>query len=75
MVSDTLFWSKRGDVACRSHAPSFHSERWQAEGWCPIPAPARRRHGLEYQCPHCAPDGRPHRHVSREHSDDIAPSA
>lgn len=71
MVADTLFWSKRGDVACRSHAPDFHSERWQVERWCPIPARASRRHGLEYQCPHCAPDGRPHRHVVRGDSDDI----
>jgi hypothetical protein len=61
-MSETLFWSKRGDVACRSHAPEFVSERWRTEAWSPIPESASRRHGIEYQCPHCAPDGRPHRH-------------
>lgn len=61
-MSDTLFWSKRGDVGCRSHAPDPRSERWQAEGWCPIPESANRHHRLEYQCPRCAPDGRSYRH-------------
>jgi hypothetical protein len=76
-MSDTLFWSKRGEVACPSHAPDFHSERWQAESWCAIPESASRRHGLEYQCPRYAPDGRSHRHihVAGRDPDDIARSA
>lgn len=32
-VSDTLFWSKRGHVACRIHAPDLQSDRWQTEAW------------------------------------------
>ena len=41
-MSDTLFWSRRGDVACGSHAPGRDSERWRAEGWSPIPESAMR---------------------------------
>ena len=63
-MSPTLFWSKRGDVACESHAPDAGSERWKAEGWCSIPASANGRHGLTYQCPHCASDGRSYRPIS-----------
>jgi hypothetical protein len=75
-MSDSLFWSKRGHVACGSHAPDNHSERWQTEGWCPIPEIANGRHGLIYQCPHCAPDGRPHRHIhGSQRADDFAESA
>jgi len=61
-MSDMLFWSKRGDVACGSHAPDQGSDRWQAAEWCSMPESAKRRYGLTYQCPRCAPDGRPHRH-------------
>lgn len=63
-TSDALFWSRRGQVACGPHAPDPRSDCWRAEGWCPIPEAESRRHGLAYQCPRCAPDGRPHRHVS-----------
>jgi hypothetical protein len=62
-MRSALFWSRRGDVACYSHAPDSHSERWQTEGWCSIPEAENRRHGLAYQCPRCAPDGRVHRHM------------
>lgn len=62
-LSDRLFWSRRGEIACTSHAPDACSERWQADGWCSIPESAHRRHGLAYQCPRCAPDGRAYRHV------------
>lgn len=64
-VSDTLFWSNRGHVACRIHAPDPQSDRWQTEAWCPIPESANGRHGLVHQCPSCAPNGRSHRHVHR----------
>src|SRR5687768_2899504 len=59
-----LFWSKRGEVACQAHAPTFDAHRWQAEGWCAIPEAARRQR-LPYQCPRCAADGRMHRHAHR----------
>ena len=61
MTRDTLFWSRRGGVACGLHAPASDFEQWQSEGWCSIPDASIRRHGLAYQCPHCAPDGRVHR--------------
>jgi hypothetical protein len=62
-LSDTLFWSKRGDVACRIHAPDPQSDRWKIDNWCEIPGEVSKRHGLAYQCPRCAPDGRLHRHL------------
>lgn len=50
---DTLFWSKRGEIACVRHAPDADSEKWNAESWRPLPARigGRRR---RYQCQHCA---------------------
>jgi hypothetical protein len=36
-VSESLFWSKRGDVACSSHAPEFHSARWGQRVGVPFP--------------------------------------
>ena len=70
---DTLFWSKRGAVACRVHAPDPQSDRWHIEHWCPIPGEASTRHGLAYQCPRCAPDGRMHRHLNAaEHGENDA---
>jgi hypothetical protein len=57
-----LYWSKRGHVACAMHAPHPDSGRWHAEKWSCIPDDANGRHGLFYQCPRCAPDGRVHRH-------------
>jgi hypothetical protein len=55
-----LYWSKRGAVACDTHAPDPSSEQWLSESWRRIPDDANGRHGLRYQCPRCAPDGRPH---------------
>jgi hypothetical protein len=63
MIFEDLFWSKRGGVACGPHAPDQQSDRWTAEAWCQIPPEEHTRHGLTYQCPQCAPDGRTHRHV------------
>jgi hypothetical protein len=44
------------------HAPDPNSEQWQADVWRRIPDESNGRHGLPYQCPRCAPDGRMHRH-------------
>ncbi|HEY6362345.1 MAG TPA: response regulator [Vicinamibacterales bacterium] len=60
-----LFWSRKGEVACRDHAPASHSERWTAEGWRGI-SPADGT-AVRYQCQHCSKraiqrrprDGRP----------------
>jgi hypothetical protein len=61
----TLFWSRRGEVACAAHAPDASSERWHAEGWGAVREPGSRRR-LAYQCSHCAVNGRPHRRVGRQ---------
>jgi hypothetical protein len=46
------------DLAGSDNCPGYD------EAWCQIPVEANGRHGLEYQCPRCAPDGRSHRRVS-----------
>ena len=49
-----LYWSRLGEVACNTHAPAPLSLRWTVERWAQMPLHARRRHGVEYQCQHCA---------------------
>lgn len=51
-----LFWSRRGEIACRSHAPDAASERWAGEGWTAIPGGAGRNR-IAYQCQHCSGGG------------------
>ena len=55
-----LYWSLHGEVACASHAPTSDDPRWSREGWAPIAVVDRRvpDSRYEYQCRHCAPDGR-----------------
>jgi hypothetical protein len=57
-MTANLYWSKRGDVACATHAPELQSDRWTADGWCPIPDDMNGRRGRAYQCQLCAPDGK-----------------
>lgn len=59
-MSDRLYWSRRGEVACDGHAPDPDSERWRVEGWQPVPDD-RSRSTVRYQCQHCS-DG-PIRHA------------
>ena len=66
--ADSLYWSRRGEVACVAHAPEPASARWTAEQWAPIPMKAMRRQGALYQCQHCSASGRPINH--RQLSDD-----
>jgi CheY-like chemotaxis protein len=47
-----LFWSRRGEVACWSHAPLADSERWHAEAWAGVPDGAGKGR-IVYQCQHC----------------------
>jgi len=56
----SLFWSKRGEVACADHAPHPSSERWTTEGWARIPdSSVTSTAGLpRYQCQWCAESGR-----------------
>jgi CheY-like chemotaxis protein len=51
-MNDTLlFWSKKGAVACRHHAPDSSSPRWTSEQWQPIPVPETNRR--RYRCQEC----------------------
>jgi len=57
-----LFWSKRGIVACETHAPALDSDDWRTEGWQQV---ERWRRGLTVlQCQFC--HGRPYLHTPRE---------
>jgi CheY-like chemotaxis protein len=51
MPQKPLFWSKRGEVACATHAPAQQSSRWSAEGWQVVADLEGRR--ITYQCQHC----------------------
>jgi CheY-like chemotaxis protein len=55
-----LFWSKKGEVACETHAPLPVDARWRRDGWDLLHAPGRR---VRYQCQFCAhtPVGRHNR--------------
>jgi hypothetical protein len=55
-----LYWSMDGEVACATHAPSSADPRWTREDWAPITVADGRVQGMryQYQCQHCAPDGR-----------------
>ena len=48
----TLYWSRRGRIACEHHAPAPLSPDWSAEGWRRIP-PEAYRHRIVYQCEAC----------------------
>ena len=50
-MADTLFWSRKGEIACARHAPGSHTARWRDEGWQAIPGQPGRR--VTYQCQHC----------------------
>jgi hypothetical protein len=49
-----LYWSVRGEVACEMHVAGPGSQRWSEERWAEIPSEVRGRHGIRYQCQHCA---------------------
>lgn len=51
MLDELLYWSKRGEIGCRAHAPSPGSDRWRDEGWQPMPDFGVRM--ARYQCQHC----------------------
>jgi len=54
MSAEKLFWSRLGQVACRTHAPAPDSEQWKTEGWQEIPPPIEGRPRPRYQCQHCS---------------------
>jgi two-component system response regulator MprA len=58
LAAQTLYWSRRGEIACASHAPNSDSERWTADGWSALPAGAGKGR-VRYQCQHCPGHGGP----------------
>jgi hypothetical protein len=52
-VSEQLYWSKHGEVACEQHAPRRDSDRWSGERWAAIPLNAGKGR-IHYQCQCCA---------------------
>jgi hypothetical protein len=57
-----LYWSRRGEIACATHAPAADSARWLSEGWTAVP-PGAGKNRIVYQCQHCS--GRPIQHRAR----------
>jgi CheY-like chemotaxis protein len=56
-----LFWSKRGVVACATHAPAPASENWEQQGWQQVPAWRQTVKLTVLQCQFC--HGRPYAHA------------
>jgi hypothetical protein len=50
MSTASLYWSKKGDVACARHMPMPGGRQWVMESWRELEAPASR---ILYQCQHC----------------------
>ena len=59
-----LFWSKRGIVACDTHAPSLDSDEWRVHGWQQVPASQHGINTAALQCQFC--HGRPYVHQPRD---------
>ena len=72
---EALYWSRRGEIACVMHAPARDSSRWPQEQWAPMSMAAIHRHGIKYQCQHCAASGSPiaRRRIDRRHGESAAP--
>lgn len=51
----SLMWSRRGEIACSTHAPVHGSIRWTEEAWAQIPPNLPTR--TPYQCQHCSGAG------------------
>jgi hypothetical protein len=53
-----LFWSERGEIACRAHAPHEGSDTWKFDGWCSVAPDDRLRWseiaGKTMDCETCA---------------------
>lgn len=70
-----LFWSKRGIVACATHAPALDSDEWRTQGWQRVPGWRAGVKAKVLQCQFC--HGKPYVHHVREHKvgndDDVEP--
>jgi CheY-like chemotaxis protein len=62
-LSDQLYWSRRGEIACIAHRPAADSRRWRDEQWTAIPPLQPRQ--VVYQCQHCAGHRGPIRRTAR----------
>jgi CheY-like chemotaxis protein len=51
VVDEGLFGSRRGEVACATHAPGAGTTRWEQDHWSPVQRVSTR---VTYQCQHCA---------------------
>ena len=58
LTVNSLFWSRRGEIACAEHAPPADAPRWRDERWEALPAGAGGGRIL-YRCQHCPGDGSP----------------
>jgi CheY-like chemotaxis protein len=47
----TLYWNRKGEIACTDHVPEPGSERWARERWSAMPDLGAR--AVRYQCQHC----------------------
>src|SRR5688500_11559614 len=68
-----LYWSIRGEVACRHHVTHIEPMSWVIEGWAPLPMSSQGLHGRRYQCQECSPDHRAIAHPGE--NDSLSPSA
>jgi len=59
-----LFWSKRGVVACDTHAPRLDSDEWRTQGWQQVPAWRGSINTKVLQCQFC--HGKPYLPHGRE---------
>ena len=41
-MQEKLYWSRKGEIACETHAPGVNDPRWDGEEWEAIP-PGRGR--------------------------------
>ena len=52
-----LYWSIRGSVLCTLHIREVDEQRWNSDGWQPLPATSQGLNGKRYQCQRCSSDG------------------
>ena len=58
----SLYWSRKGAIACERHAPLDEPQRLHAEGWKPL----EKRVRIEYQCQYCNGNPIKHRYQARK---------
>jgi CheY-like chemotaxis protein len=51
MEHPTLYWNRKGEIACADHVPEAGSPRWTEESWSAMADLGKR--AFRYQCQHC----------------------